>query len=373
MRKILAMALLILLMLHPLAGKAQTYISITEMNEHPPERWTQTYETKWRTVNIDVQPTVPQAEKLPILRVVPDFRPLDISGLGEGWSRWEANDRSTFAAFLNDVEPVEREKGVTTTTNHYPPFNMGVSYAKNNAMTLGEAGGHLQRIMDAMGEDQDQWQYDYPNRVSINATISKKTGEPLFTDVYTIYIDQKLQGIPLFCHVLDGVEQPKEQEMCYRTSLTFSICTPQAVSIGGKQVKVTDALADDVPLCDFSTVKSAVEAEIQAGHVRKVFDLDLGYALYNELGVSRKPGAEWLQTAVFYAVPVWRVNCYYVENGKKELRDYKGWDVPERAEIEYKTLTVSAQTGLVLDRTDNRKGCGDFLGFLSWEEAGGRQ
>lgn len=43
------------------------YISILERNEHPPERWTKAYETKWRTVEIDVQLIVPQVENMPIL------------------------------------------------------------------------------------------------------------------------------------------------------------------------------------------------------------------------------------------------------------------------------------------------------------------
>ncbi len=380
MRRICVITLLVCLVLLPLAGKAQTYMkaqayyTIGELRESIPERWTQTYETKWRKVSIDVQPTLPQVDKLPILKVIPDFRPLDISGLGEGWSRWEVNDRATFAAFQNDLDQEERDaKGETTTTNYYPPFDMSASYAQNNDLTLNDVLNHLMRIMDAMGEDQGQWQYDRPTRIFVNTTVSRTTGKPLLPGSYSVSLHQKLQGVPVLCHALNGVDSPKDQEMWFHAGLTFQIRTPESVSLGGKEVTVKEVLADDVPLCDFSKVKSAIEEEIQAGHIRKIFDVELGYALYNEPGVSRKPGLEWLHTAMFYAVPVWQVNCYYVENGQKELRDYKDLDVPERAAMEYKTLIVNAQTGVAMDRSDNRKGCGDYLGFISWEEVGGKQ
>lgn len=376
MKKMYAVTLLVCLAL-PLAGSAQSYLTIAEMRKQPPARWSQVYDTKWRTVNIDVQPTLPQADKLPILKVVLNFWQPDVSALSEGW-RSEGNDRGTFTfrVYLNDLDQEERDvmdKTTTTTTmSYYPPFDMGTSYAPDNDLTLNDVLNHFKRIMDEMGEDQAQWQYDQPVSVMVNSTVSNTTGKPLLPGSYSLRLNQTLQGVPVLCHVLEGVDGEKDQEMRLRIGLTFQIRTPEAVRMSGKQVKETDVLADDVPLCDFSKVKTAIEEEIQAGHIRKIFDAELGYALYNEPGVFRKPGLEWLRTAVFYAVPVWRVNCHYIEDAKKELRDYTGQDVPERAVMEYKTLIVNAQTGTVIDRTENRKGCGDYAGFISFKEAGGK-
>jgi hypothetical protein len=366
--------LIAVFMFLPLAGKAQGYLTVKQMREQPPARWEQVYETKWRTVSIDVQPMLPQADKIPVLKVVPDFWQPDVSALGTGWkSEVSRLGSTTFRAYLNDMDQEERDAmGKTTTTNYYPPFNMNASYAQGNGLTLNDILNHLKRIMGAMGEGQMQWQYDRPNRVMVNTTVSKKTDMLLLPGSYSVSLNQQLQDVPLLCHVLEGVEGAKDQEMRLHIGLTFQTRTLESVSLGGKQVKVTDELADDVPLCGFDKVKAAIEEEIQAGHIREIFDVELGYALYNEPGVSRRPGAEWMKTAVFYAVPVWRVNCHYVENGQKELRDYTGLDVPERAVMEYKTLIVNAQTGVTVDRSDNRKGCGDYLGFISWEDAGGK-
>lgn len=120
-------------------------------------------------------------------------------------------------------------------------------------------------------------------------------------------------------------------------------------------------------------VRASLEEEILAGHIRKIFDIDFGYALYNELGANRTGGGKESEPHQFYTVPAWRVNCYYIESGKKEMRDYSKWDVPERSEIEYKTVLVNAQTGKVMDRADHSEGCTDYRGFISWEDIGGKE
>ena len=42
---------------------------IKEVQENTPERWAESYETKWRTIQIDAQIDVPDVEKLPVIRV----------------------------------------------------------------------------------------------------------------------------------------------------------------------------------------------------------------------------------------------------------------------------------------------------------------
>ncbi|MEG2266289.1 MAG: hypothetical protein RSC68_18395 [Acinetobacter sp.] len=73
-----------------------------------------------------------------------------------------------------------------------------------------------------------------------------------------------------------------------------------------------------------------------------------------------------------YAVPAWRVNCYYVKDGKTELRDYMGKDVIERGTREYGALIINAQTGEVYDRFDQSAHSADYAGFLRWKDVGGK-
>ncbi|MEG2604862.1 MAG: hypothetical protein RSB91_07975, partial [Clostridia bacterium] len=132
-------------------------------------------------------------------------------------------------------------------------------------------------------------------------------------------------------------------------------------------MKIADTIAEDVPLCGFDKIKETLDKEITAGHVRKIFDVDLGYTLYNTPGMTNKSGFQ--RTAVFYAIPAWQVHCLYVDSGKKEMRDYSGLDVDERNTQEAKTVLINAQTGEIIPSLEKEKGCLDYQGFISWEEA----
>ena len=60
MKKWIAYFLLSLLALTPIPslGQAQ-YVTINELRAQIPEKWTQTYETKWRTVEVDAPILLP--------------------------------------------------------------------------------------------------------------------------------------------------------------------------------------------------------------------------------------------------------------------------------------------------------------------------
>ena len=127
-------------------------------------------------------------------------------------------------------------------------------------------------------------------------------------------------------------------------------------------IKPDEKLVNEVPLCSFDTVIKAVEDEINAGHIRKVFQLDLGYALYDDPEYTKPVGA----AGHYYAVPAWRLNCLYVPNAKKELPE-RDADVFECDTLESATILVNAQTGAMLDfmRTDKQRAA--YPGFISWD------
>lgn len=196
MKRIIAMALLACFALLPLAGKAQTYISILEMNEHSPERWTKAYETKWRTVEIDVQPIVPQVENMPILKVAPDLEVPDISPLGEGWTSKQDEEFGIFYLLLSggtypDAHRAEKKLGgVITSTHYFPPYDMGRVYAENSDITLGAAIDLLKSALTTIGEDPEDWWYNRPIDVLCNRIVKKKTGVHLLPGEYAISLDQ---------------------------------------------------------------------------------------------------------------------------------------------------------------------------------------
>ena len=51
------------------AASTEEWCTIADIREKTPARWTQTYETKWRTIPIDATIEVPPGDAFPILKV----------------------------------------------------------------------------------------------------------------------------------------------------------------------------------------------------------------------------------------------------------------------------------------------------------------
>ena len=67
MKHICSLILLICLLL-PCAGQADSMISIRQLREQIPEQWNQIYQAKGREINVSVSPFVPDVDLLPVHR-----------------------------------------------------------------------------------------------------------------------------------------------------------------------------------------------------------------------------------------------------------------------------------------------------------------
>lgn len=134
-----------------------------------------------------------------------------------------------------------------------------------------------------------------------------------------------------------------------------------------------ETLAEDVPLCPFENVISTLEREIMGGNLRKIYEIELGYVVYNEPGVhhAARETAEDIdalyRNAIFYVKPMWRVNCLYVSSPRGELAETASYTDDERNSLDYRQLLVDAQTGdLIGESTAEDRA--EFKGFLGWED-----
>ena len=126
-------------------------------------------------------------------------------------------------------------------------------------------------------------------------------------------------------------------------------------------------VAEDVPLCSFSTIQQSLEREIQKGRVRKIYEISLGYIFYCEPGVYVPDSSEYDYADIFYYVkPMWRVNCLKASGAQQELEEAYGDD--ERNTVAYTQLLVDAQTGEIISQSDAADRS-MFPGYLSWEDA----
>lgn len=360
--------LILLLQLLTEASFAAEKINIAQLREQLPERWVQEYQTYGRTIVVDVRPIAPTVGTISILRVVQDTSVPEISELSSDWNS-KVSDDGIFNIQLGDPCAAENKtKGTYKSVNYYPPFDFDKAYAQNNALTLSEVIGYIEKIMNDV--NYGQWGFKKPCRLLTNIMTESKAKGAVFQGSYYLSFLQQLDGIPILNHARFGIEEPKGDPPFIRAQLFCVLQTLNDISMGGYKVKVDEVLADDVPLCNFSEVQKSIEQEILAGHIRRIFDVELGYVLYNQPGGTGKDFQGFNMS--YYAVPMWVVNCYYVSTPHTELRDYSQWDVPERGVIEYKQMYINAQTGKTIDRGDNHVGAADYTGFLAWDDVGGK-
>ena len=55
----------------PIGGTAETteYYTLGQLRERTETRWTQTYETPWRTLNVDANIYMPEADSTPVFKM----------------------------------------------------------------------------------------------------------------------------------------------------------------------------------------------------------------------------------------------------------------------------------------------------------------
>lgn len=368
MKKLVVLLFSLISLLLPLSGYAQEYYSVQVIREQAQARWTQIYHTKWRDVTVDAQPFVPDVAAVPVLKVAPSFEKPTTTEEETGWDI-EAPD---YSFLIMKEEAAAQEKLNRIKTRWVSEwidgsFDFGRTYA-NSSMKLGEAIEFLQKVLIKSGIDPKRFLLSKPAALNVSTYIDASTEQPVLPSSMRFDIYQQIRGIPILCHDTKCIHEPKDNMLVFDAALLYTISDPNTFSLYLGGIKETEMLASDIPLCDFSKIMDAIKKEIMEGHIRKVFDIDLGYVLYNEPGVTRAPGLEWVKTAVFYAVPTWHINCLYVNDPKKELRNYEGKDVPERGTLEYASLAINAQTGEMQDYMNNKDDSDDYIGFIPWDE-----
>ena len=306
------------------------WLSIADMPQ--PARWTETFRAGRFTVQVDVQPTIPAVTAMPVLKVVPEA------------------DAMT-GSWLADVGRFETTSPLGML---YPPLDENAPCTPGG-LTLAQGKAAAAQAFAEASISCDLTHVDHVKR------FFTKEADALMVTFFAA-----LRDVPLWGHAIESVPGCADNELVLYPNYTLTYQDGENYRISGYTVIESAVLAEDVPLCSFDLVKAAIAEEITAGHIRAVYAVDLGYALYNEPGVTRKPGLEWLQTAEFYAVPAWRVLCLYTANADKALPE-SAYANPHTSLYE-RTLYINAQTGELLDPDQRGNGCADYAGFLAWAD-----
>ena len=352
MKKLLCLLAAAMLLLS--AAWAEEYQSIADMPT--PDRWTETYQAGKFTVAVDVQPTIPEMESLPVLKVVPSYW---VPQARED-AQWQlAMDRTAEGAFHLWTENVETFYDPAVMGILTGPFDRDAKYITGSELTVNQMAAKVAQIFSEM---ENPVGYDIDHIDSLNPQGAKGS-----TAVIMSFF-QTLRDVPLWGHAIYSVDNASDSDMAYAPNFILTMQDDDHYELLGRTVSESAVLAEDVPLCSFDKIKATVEEQIRAKHIRAVYAIDLGYALYNEPGVIFKANGslDWQKTAEFYAVPAWRVVCLYTSYPTKTLPESAYADPV--SSLYYETLYISAQTGELLDPDHKGKGGADYEGFIAWDD-----
>jgi hypothetical protein len=395
MKRFTAAILLVLTILAPFASLAQTeYQNIAELREQTLTNWTQSYETKWRTVEIDAAVKVPSVDAIPIVKVVYDVPSTGPTAAEIGWedveyrcdalllyNGWKQAPKSKDGKRVNqNAEAVETWRSGVTPEGKYVPMS---------DITYGEICAIIQENLSTFEYDPGQFELESPTELWAQHWFLYGYKKDVFPGHILFEVRQKMNGMPILQHIQQAVWnpdpysfQPRSDELGTRFSLSagYEGYSEELSHLYVSAAKPIETLAEDVPLCSFDKVIAAIEPGIEAGHIRKIYEVELGYVVYNEPGVyftvpeksleydefTAKQAAAFT-SANYYLRPMWQVNCLRVESPGEKLRETASYTTDERNTVDYEQLLVDAQTGelvqgsAALDRSE-------FKGFIPWDE-----
>ena len=391
MKKWFILGLSALFALQPLASPAEeAYCSISTLRAQAPAKWTQTFETQWRTVAVDAEILLPEVDAVPVITVGCDQRKPLLTAEQSGWDTVESRDNGSLLLYNDEIVVPKKVDGkrINSTLEAkgawyagYMPEN---TYVPLSDVSFGEICAQINSELTRFGYNPDDYMVDRPSRLWAQHWYYYGKKQDALPGQILIQAYQKMNGIPLLSHIWSAVCDHDNGE--FRVDEYFELLTANlsvcydAYAEGITQIyikaeKQNGVLAADVPLCPLDKVKTAVEVEIRAGRIRKVFELQFGYTLYNQPGLYRAKGDESVpyDTLCYYAKPIWLVNCLYASSPTAKLRTYTEIENngDERNSLNYRQLVVDAQTGEMVQESNAKDRCA-YKGFISWDDVGGR-
>lgn len=352
------------LFLFAAVGCAQEYYTIDQLREQAAEGWHNVYEAYGRKIVADIDITIPDVEQVPVEKLELARRESQIDEKEVGLNFVIRPEENVFGFYTSDfVEPISGKIEKKNEICIGNPNEWERMYAEGNELTLSDIVNVIKDALSVMQLDYRNWDLNHPYELRTFSFRDPSTKEVVAPGEYMVYFHQMVNEIPLLNHAGATYKQRTRGNATIR--LDASVINEKMYDIVIPSVKTTEKLADDVPLCSLSKVISAIEKEIEAGHVRKIYDLEFGYVFYEDPDYVTKT----TQTDHFYAIPVWQLNCLYMSNRQKELPEYGGdeaWN--ERDSLEYSSLVINAQTGEMQDFMSQAEDRAEYKGFISWDK-----
>lgn len=385
MRKLIFWGTILLLVAMATAACASAdYLTIAQLREEAHSHWGQTFETQWRTVRLDAEIRLPNVEAVPLLAVKAGIPEPPVAADTSRWASARVINSMRLCLNAGDVEypkTVEgrRVGGPTSKGNWYGGFAPENRYVPMDDITFGEITAMARTEIERAGFDPNEFQPELPERLWAHHVYAAGTKEDILPGYIFMDFHQKLMGIPILSHILEtvtsrsGERYSNEIYPTFDSGLCYDGYTAGLTSLCIGYLKPVETLAVDVPLRPFSDVIAALEPEITGGRLRKIYEIELGYVLYNEPNAyharheTEKETEALYRDVTYYAKPMWKINCLYVSNPRAKLAETASYTDDERNSLDYLQLLVDAQTSELIGES-SAKDRAEFKGFLSWED-----
>lgn len=362
MKKTIGTLLLSMLMGLSLPASAQGSFTISELREQAKAGWYKTYTAYGRVIEANLEAIVPQTETAPVFKT--EFVQITAPRGDKAYGRQYAilPDTNMYAYWYSAEEPPEKTK-VSPQAYYVWPRELDRVYPEGEALTLGEAIGIVKDTLESEQFQLDDFSIDFPYEMTTVTDYDPKTLEQVVPGTYRMWFYTLLEDIPVLAH--DGQCYADKTRGWFRPTVDAAVCSEEMYNISVEMLQITERLAEDIPLCSYSDILKAIEAEIESGHIRKVYRLEFGYVLYDDPEYTA--GEEW-SDGHFYAVPAWMLSCLYMHNRQKELPEYGTEDEgTERNSLEYSSIVINAQTGKMEDFMSVDKKRAHYKGFFTWD------
>lgn len=374
MKKSIAILTLFSALVISTSSLAAEYFTMDEVRQQAVTGWHKTYSAYGREIVVNVDAMVPDVQSVPVSKCKYSDHMSNITE--ESGLKLEYNYPDIFAVsstMLTDeimVQNVSKKLGLPfSITTYYPPIDLDKLYFSGYSLTLREICLRFRDVLALAGIDPDIIDMESPYLLTVNDYYNAEKGEDVVPSYGWASFYQIMNGMP----ILGGLGEAYEQMPLHGTYADLGfILSHENFFVSAHTITEIERLADDIPLSSFSKVISSFEKEIEVGRIRKVYDLNFGYAVCSaiENGGAQK---DINPDNRFYIVPVWMANCMYVTSAKKELRVYdESYGTDERNALEYQKIMVNAQTGELIDPMNRSQDRGYYTGFIAWDDVGGQ-
>lgn len=369
-------------------AQAKDKRTLSELRESCQEGWHETYASHGRTIEVDLEILLPNAERFPVVYADPlpmtgDQGNAEASTVNNHVEEWRSDGilRVDYpdSGVLRAAQREHPEAAISDGYNQYSiirqitEFETDKPYAYNNPTTVADAQALLEEagktyFPEAQIELMPHWLRAYQGDMKYDRQNDTYSGDPLPQSEATlmVYFDQIIRDIPVLgCAAQSfaqyaGINSKEKQLMYGAIAITqgykrFGIDELYR-SLQFYLVQEREVIAQDVPLCSFQQVKNTYENLIEEGKLRSISSLRLGYIIWQNEG----PYAYTL-------MPTWVAEGELFPDATSEKPKKKTQYDTIPANWGY--VMVNAQTGELIDPWKKGKNRSfDCPDLLTWED-----